>query len=63
MLGRMNRETGSEQAKYGRILMRPNYGEAKEWGDGIREMEFFGKIGREGDKRMQSMVDILQAFT
>jgi hypothetical protein len=47
----------------GRILMRPNYEEAKEWGDGIREMEFFGKIGREGDKRMQRMVDILQAFT
>ena len=47
----------------GRILMRPNYEEANEWGDGIREMEFFGKIGREGEKRMQSMVDILQVFT
>lgn len=47
----------------GRILMRPNYEEAKEWGNGMQEMEFFGKIGREGDKRMQSMVDILQVFT
>ena len=36
---------------------------SKEWGDGIREIKFFGKIGREGEKRMQSMVDILQVFT
>jgi hypothetical protein len=25
-------------------------------------MEFFGKIGREGEKRMQSMVDILKSL-
>jgi hypothetical protein len=41
MLGRMNR-TSSESRSTGRIRTRPNSEEAKECGDGIQEMEFFG---------------------
>jgi hypothetical protein len=38
--------------------MKPKSG-ATEFG----KMEFFGKIDREGEKRVQSVVDILQVFT
>jgi hypothetical protein len=55
MLGRMNRGTSSESRSTGRIRTRPN-NEARECGDGIQKMEFFGE---RGERRMRNMVDIL----
>lgn len=46
---------GTREVRAGSL--RPNGEEAKERGDAIWEMEFFGR-----DRRMQNMVDILQPF-